>query len=214
MGILRGTPHGSRVPDTKILWNHGAWRWTRFWIPSEKVWIPFPLSLPAFFVVFGQVLILGSHLQPIKRSNVCRWWIEAFENVLQFTAHFPIENPDPAWFWDGWLVCLCWNARGGCWDGALSFRLVHPRDGHAQCLRWHQCFPVEMKEEPRLPPSCTISRPICRRRRGLYWGCGTLLVLWAGRLDSLPSSASSLSYRQWSLNVHYSSQLQDGKVSP
>ena len=125
----------------------GAWRWMGFRIPSEKAQSPLSLSLPAFFVVFGQVLILGNHLQPIKRSNVWRWWIKAFKNVFQFIAHFPIESCDP----EVAGLCLFQIARGRSQGGALTLdsTAVHPEETHAECPRWCWSSLVEMEEGSR-----------------------------------------------------------------
>lgn len=56
---------------------------------------------------------------------------------------------------------------------------------------------------------------VTSRGSGLYCAGGTLLAAWAGRLDSLPSSASDLSHGQWGfISQYFFSHLQNRKDSP
>lgn len=164
----------------------GAWGWTGFGIPSEKAQSPFSFSLPSFFVVCGQVLIWGSHLQPMKRSNVWRWWIEAFDNVFQFIVHFPvIESSDP----EEARLHLFHTVRSGLWS--FNWTVGHPEGSHAECPRWCWCSWVDMEEgsRPRVPG----------RGRGSYCRDGTLLS--PGQEGWLPFQPS-LTFEAWAARFH------------
>lgn len=111
-----------------------------------------------------------------------------------FAIHnsFPYRKPWPGviWRWlDGLSVPDCQGRMSG-WSIVLG--LVHPRESRAQCLRWHRRSPVQINEGPRLPPSCTISRPIWQRQEWRF-----VLGRWdpAGCLGWKAGCPSSLSLK-------------------